>query len=819
MATLPLNHTAVMHKLARPSVAASACPSAPFLAPRRLCSLVAMAPNKRPSAPRAAYAANTGTVTIKRQKGIITAYPVKSSMDRRSDASRERPDVQSPLLPLLKQLDEACELRDARKIMELYPALLEAGVLYDSRHNVHRIAQALHVRLRYTVDDADRADLLAFADQVAADLRNGAIAPFHMAYVHLLGMYKDSQCYEKGRKLWLWLMDQNEDHVSAAVYGAAIELMAYGRILGLSDLERLYAEALRRFPGTFAAYHLSPDAVVPDRCQPTLIPGIPMILLQGILTARLLARDWKNAYLALHTALRLYPDAVPPRFFELFMSERPLAEGYAAYMLACRAGVIMRPTHVTALFTKIRAAIGSMRSMADRMLLIRAIVNALYATVEAGGELEGIYVAILIQSMTQLLPDGIPHRHVTPDEAELRDAIVATVHDIVSGLAQAGMEPQVHLFGALFAMSGKLHVPDLLTTTLQSVKTAGLENKTIAIREAITAAGFLGNTAVIEYFWGSIAKDAKKSGIRAENWIALTKACQRAGHQGYWEQQVSMLGFTLPNDGMEDRLRILVNRPNFVPGAISFNFMSIEDLTSELKALKNQMVNVEAVLMSGKPLNIFRTPFYMHLNPHYPSLGSLHDLQAVYDQYSLDPHQPPPPPPVEGGLEPIHKSPTMIPLDKLRFWNWITVFEMMDDAEAYEIDRKIQMETAVSAGRPIPENPELLRLHQDAAVTYTSITSLRSRIASLRAPTQTPTDAPRFRYTASKTPKKIVNTPMTYDESRGKWRRRSGRLIKYTNPPQSPDLQTASSGAIQIPTLAELESMNEGKSRGPNADG
>jgi hypothetical protein len=190
-------------------------------------------------------------------------------------------------------------------MMELYPSLLAANILnsYDTR----RITQALHVRIRNAHQDQARSDLFPFVQQIVGDIRRGVLEPHNYAFVHLFGIYKDCKRFDEGCTLWQWLVQQDERYVSQAAYGAAIELMAYGGIMRLPDLESLYVDGLKRFPGTFAEYHLAPDAIVPDRSQPTTVKGIPTILLQGILSARILNRDWKNAYLALDTALRLYP--------------------------------------------------------------------------------------------------------------------------------------------------------------------------------------------------------------------------------------------------------------------------------------------------------------------------------------------------------------------------------------------------------------------------------------------------------------------------------------------------------------------------------
>lgn len=649
--------------------------------------------------------------------------------------------------------------------MDAYPALLAAGALtaYDSR----RITQALHVRMRNAHADDSRAALMPFVQQVVADLRSGTLAPHPYAYVHLFGIFKDGRRFAEGLALWQWLAAQDERHVSQAAYGAALELMAYGGLARLPDLEALYRDALARFPGTFAEYHLSPDAIVPDRAQPTAVAGIPTMLLQGILTARILARDWKRAYLALDTALRLYPAQLPARYFELFMTERPVAEAYTAFLLACRAGVALRPTHVTALFTRLRAAIAASSSMADRMLLVRAIANALYAGLEAGAPLQSIHVGSLIHALEQLLPDRLAGHDYEPHAAELRNAIVAAAHSILSGLIQAGMSPQIHPFEALISLSGKLRVPGLLATTLQDVKTAGIDLGPIGTRSAVTSAGLVGNKELIELLWERLVTvaEAERAQIPFQDWITFTKACRRAAHTDYFRKQLLRLPHAI-TESIERHLIQQIDQTEPVPSDTNqFDYMSTAELTAEIDGLKSQMKSIEAIVMSGQPLNLRQNPFYMHLDPNNLALGSIDHLRAVYDEYTIDPHQPPLAPSAQASAVQPALSPTGIPLDELRFQNWVTVLEMMDDAEAYESDFQFALDAAIKAGTPLKGAPEVLRLRQDTKRTLRSAGGVSLRVKALRA--LSPSDVSIFRKIGSQVPDTKFK-PMTY-QANEKW--------------------------------------------------
>ena len=281
----------------------------------------------------------------------------------------------------LRTLREATKNLHISYAMELYRGLRRKEALgkQDFRH----LAQALHQYLRtvqYRFEHKERRDwvddLISFANDLVADVKKAKLLPNGQAHVHLLGFFKESGARESGKRFWEWLERQDDRYVNADVYGAAIELLAVEGA-PLKAMEDLYQQALERFPGNFTAYHLSPDAILPERDQPTWLKGINVTLLQGILTARLLRGDTRNAYLALDTALRLYPDQTPPRFFKMFLDERPVLEAYTVFAMACRAGTKLPINHLSTILAALRS-ISDFTSPTKHSLAIRAMLSSVY---------------------------------------------------------------------------------------------------------------------------------------------------------------------------------------------------------------------------------------------------------------------------------------------------------------------------------------------------------------------------------------------------------------------------------------------------------
>jgi hypothetical protein len=642
-------------------------------------------------------------------------------------------------VPLFEKFHAACDARHLPTIMELYSAVVASPLL--TRDDVRRMTQAVHAHLR-TVNPRfeDRSSprprpvvaLLPFLERIIADIRLGKLPPHPLAHVHLLGIYKESKLYDLGAAFWQWLADQDDRYVDPALYGAAIELLAYQGGHSLADLEALYADALKRFPGTFAEYHLSPEAIVPDRTNQTTIPGVPIALLQGILTARLLNSDWKNAYLALDTALRLYPTSVPQRFFELFMRERPMQEAYTVFLLACRSGVVFKPGYLTSFLGNLANSMFKLDSLADRVQLLRAMANAMYAYLEAGGSLEGPHVGSFFNALRDLLPlqpDAHGEQDRTENDIGIRNAIVTSAHEMTSRLIQAGMPAHPQFFTSLVKVAARFKVHGLLSVTLQDMETARVEVGDIGRRIILQAAGDLGDRELIESRWTELVERAEKEGstISSNDWITFARTCRNAGCTDLFRQQLGTLKHSI-DAATETKAVKELEAPKFQPKPFAYKSLEFPEFVAELEEVKRIVQNITIVVMSGQPLDLRKTPFTMFLNPNKELLGSMEHYRAVYDELTTDPHQPAP---TAEGMQAV--SPTGIPLADLRFLNWVTIAELMNEADENNELLQQRVDEAIAAGTAL--NAPASNIDMRGFVRpKIPLVELRDKIRSLRAP-------------------------------------------------------------------------------------
>lgn len=583
--------------------------------------------------------------------------------------------------------------------MSIYPHLLSKGFLQHK--DTAELARAVHNSYRTAGNKrAEAQRLLDIADVLIEDLKTDRLPPNKHASLHLLSFFKAARQFEKGQELWVWLHQQDEKHLDAAVYGAAIELLSVQGHSQLQDMEDLYQEALKRFPGTYAQYHLSPDAIIPDRSQPVSIHGLPMTLLQGVLTARIFYGDWRNAYLALDTVLRLFPSQVPPRFFELFLLERPLAESYHVFIMACRCGTPPKPPRLTQLLDAIDDHMGR-APLSQALTLTERMIDAIAAYLTAGGKLSELHLSVLIRGLANLLPHLDPIKTSKGDGvSELAFIVSSTAQTFVSAFAQAEILPGISTSSTLIDLAGKARMLDLFEAIYNKVSDSGVSNP-IWHRSALKAAGQLGDSQRVETTWTDLKQVAEAEGrpLERRDWLALAKACRRAGCPDLVQRQTALLEHTLTENirhTIEYHLDPEIGRSARLQGGQDVSREAVagklEGLAERLQSVMSPVGDATAEVRSFKDMGVSTS-----LVPSVP-MAAEPLLKETYDSLTSDPRQPSP----SASADAKHVvSPTGIPLAELRFLNWCSVNELMKIAQRYEARKLEAVDLALKEGKSL----------------------------------------------------------------------------------------------------------------------
>lgn len=573
-----------------------------------------------------------------------------------------------------------------------------------------KLVQLLHFRLRTLPEKARHAHpLVEFTDALTTAYKRGELAPHPIASVHLLSIYKEVKQFDKGHELWSWLTKQSDDYLDARVYGAALELLAYSGKMSLQELEDLYQHALEEHSGTFASYHMSPNAVLPDRSQYITLDGMPMTLLQGIITARLLYGDWLNAYMALDTALRLYPTGLPPRIFEVFCYERPLAESYKVFHMACRSLVVFQPKLVTSLLNKILDTNTNNRLTATRLLDNERILDRVFAAVKAyvgaGGQLREEYLSLMVRAIANLViwipSTAEAEREVIERYEEWNSRLTRLAESLVESLAPWLGLDVASAYNSLMVMAGKAKDTSMAWRAFNGITESGAALTAVSYRCLLGAAGLCGNLEHVKAIWEALKAFRQERGGELEfaDWEVLAKAAGNTRDS------------TAPAFVDEERQHANVSE-SLIPAARSRNAASsprqwTETLDASLESLNYDEIQEKVVDLVTKTIlalngsrdnghDFYKEPLITDLHPN-PGFGIPRDeLRVIYDEMTTDAQQHQP-----GSAASPAVDAAGYPLDEHRFEHWMSINELLALGKTHSVEKERAVNEAIANGKPM----------------------------------------------------------------------------------------------------------------------
>ncbi|KAK5168668.1 uncharacterized protein LTR77_005977 [Saxophila tyrrhenica] len=675
--------------------------------------------------------------------------PSESTRPRRQKARdfpfRATQEADEPTKALLRQREDlrhAVADSSIKDVVRLYDELEDKSIF--NRHDFRLIVQCLHQHCRrlnpYLADPKrhrEETDTLAtFGERLVEDLKQGIVEPNKLAHVHLLGLFKEIGHRDSGGNFWEWLQAQDDSFIDHDVYGAAIELLAVSGT-PLTDLEELYQEALTRFPGNFVAYHLSPNAIVPNREEAVRLPGIPISLLQGILTARLLHGDTRNAYLALDTALRLYPDQVPSRFFTLFVEERPLIEAYTVVAIACRAGIYLPGSLMKKCQSALRAhqGLGKLPSALIHPMIVRAQLSLLHMYRGAGNVFTTNMLSELIMSVSSL---GLVKGLRAAPESQRRQClapIVRIIRHILTIAARLGVRPGIAAFNRIINELGP-YSKELVGRALADAKGMGLEPTHVTRRSIMVAAGKLGDGEMLMATWRLVVQARNNADQKPDlvDWACFIISARDTKCFAFARQEFEAHRQTMSPEEQHRIDSMLESKDEGLPDFDSLRALDLETMLSQLSALQNDLhvfdertkdcpvhqdFSSQKLPMtmlrpeSGNPVpdKVQRT-LYDELTTEQPKTGPA-DLGHSGTESIEQPQ-----PTAEAALSaapigaPHRKSPTNIPLGTLRYENWKTMNWLLEQSAANDREHHRLVDEAIAAGTAPPAHNASLGLNR-----------------------------------------------------------------------------------------------------------
>ncbi|KAK7533302.1 uncharacterized protein J3D65DRAFT_670505 [Phyllosticta citribraziliensis] len=656
------------------------------------------------------------------------------SKRRRVAKLDKRPGIniaQSEDIENFLSLAEKAKINAAKlqEVADQYPLMVEKGVVHQRMTNL--LAEMLHTNFRNAHPGNKNLKhpppfIFDFAQRLAEDMRAGRIWPSPVATLRLISLCKESKQPEKGKAYWAMLVDK-EGAVDAGTYGSYIELLAEEGATPLAEMEALYQEALERFPGTFAAYHLSPNAILPDRKKAAWFTGMSAHLLQGITTARLVHGDWKNAYLALDTAFRVWATQVPARFLQLFRDHRPTPESYRIFMMACQGGCLVRPRDCVIQTSMVRDVLRD-TSIADRGKVLLSTLDAFTAFVGAGGAPVHHFVTLLMKNLEGVVPS--PYQR-EPGDQEIADLVARTGREIYEDFANAGLPPRMVTLASRIHLLGKTLNAQELGIAMKDAKhlrsvelgvTGSLE------RNVLLAAGKIKHRDLLVEAWKDLAATMVKP--RSEDWHCLAVACRDADFKSFFTSEFASARDVKPHE--HKAIMFQLDWEFQKSTGTKFKSMSVEATQELMDAVKSKVSAITGMLRANKGLDFNASPTPMDFDG--VRVGTPEAMREVYDKLTTDPLAPAP---VEddGQKKTITMSSTGIPMEELRFRNWVGMTELLKHAELhehYKVNYKVSNQNKSSVWVRPP--PEAMKPIDDPAELLEEVKRLRGITEVPKAP-------------------------------------------------------------------------------------
>lgn len=679
------------------------------------------------------------------RRSIVSAQPTRAFADRKLKIRRttnryepkRRPRVEQPAdapppNPIIEDIRrKASGDGNVAHVIENYNALNDSDKASLERRDVRQIAQCLHHSVRKEKTSAANQQrqsavpgLVEFAEALVKDIKDQKIVPMGKAHLHLIGIFKESGSLDKGLQFWNWLQEQDDSYVDVDCYAAAIELLAVSGT-PLAELERLYEEALSRFPGNFAAYHLSPEAILPDREQPFMIGGIPITLLQGILTARLLNGDTRNAYLALDTVMRILPDQVPPRVFWIFAQERPLQEAYTVFALACRGGSTVPATYY-------RSMIGAIRSHAStatpeqHALAVRAILSITHMFIGNGGRVAGNTVNELVIALTQFLRVKGIDALSAKDRQKICNALMDVIREVFAVFGRYGAKPSMPAFNTIITNVGGFGgSKQTISIALKDADALGLAPTEVTWRSILSVAGMFKDRALVEKTWVHVRDSAieQEQNPRDVDFHALVKPAHLSGAVEFAREELEKFRHVLGSRAA-DIIAARLDDPGEATPHLASSSEPV-DLDAMLTEIGKVKADIELIKERTEGAPAVQDFSQQALPMTLMSLKSELDLpesalRKIYDELtSMAPGQQAPvtPPPAVTSTEPA-KSKTNLAFGTLRFENWKMVNYLLEDSERNDRVYNQQVDEAIAAGKVPRKRTEGLVPEGEKAVSW-----------------------------------------------------------------------------------------------------
>lgn len=550
-----------------------------------------------------------------------------------------------------------------------YKQLRDLGVLTEN--DISNLSRQIHARYRI---DMNKKAMLPHIKMLVEDLKQHKIPGHPLASVHLLSCLKDMEEFVLSNDLWKWLMNQNENFCDSRTYGAAIECLAY-QGASSNEVEELWQEALERYSTT----------TIPSVAKDTG-RGVPVMLLQGIITARLFHNNWRAAYDSFDICVRLYPTLTPARIYELFIYERPVKEAYIAFLMACRAGTPPKPGVLTPLLKEVWVKTRD----------IRAMIRLVYTYVGAGGEPVVLHMNALISGVLGSLPTNL-----SPNDPEYESTFKGGMH-LVRKLVTAFKRMDVPLstgsFNTIISLGGRLRRQDLVRAGLKEMVAAKLHPTMVTYRTILNAVGELRDKGMVEETWTMLktGREELREAWDVKDFQALVKACAATDKIAYFRSELEACKPDVDYAVYQGALAIMKNATERPPIPNAPRRQKAVASPISKTAIWKDIKTLSEIFSSSRISDFSTTSSHALFSilpgstPERVTLSETHEAELREIYQLLSPSAPNAIDIENSGT----KTSTGYDIETLRWENWKAVNRLLFEAECWEVEQEMQKSKA-----------------------------------------------------------------------------------------------------------------------------
>lgn len=602
--------------------------------------------------------------------------------------------------------------------------------------------------------DEDFGELVPLAHKLVTDWRAGNIIPVATAIGRILEFFKETGERDAGIEFWDWIREQDPEkgYASANVYGTAIDLLAVNGT-PLADLETLFSEALERYPGDFLAYHLSPNALVPDRDQEFLGSLAPYHLMKGIMHARLLYGASRDAYLAFDALLRLWPDINHNRvhlmviIYQVFMEERSIPEAFTIFAIACRAGTLI-PYDVIRQFMTVIRKTSDLSHPVTHIHALRQMLSVMYMSIGAGGRVTSNMINELLIAMSQILRISGMEAVQGPAKNQIVAEVLEIIRKSLETFSRYGAMPGIGAFNSIITnIAGWGGDRTVISIALTDARALGLEPNHVTRRSILTAAGIVRDATLVRESWALLLKEKVDTGTWPDvtDMHILIKAATRSECTDFARKMFDELKAELPASDHKGIIAHLdAPEPDVFDDGQNRSEMDLPALFNELAKLRADIDVVEETTRTRPKIQNFNE----HALPMtlYPAEAFMpeSELRKFYEELSSEPQtfaevmvsddsggdmsteaadengdvSPPADESVTEKPKPAY-SPTGIPFGTLRYENWKSVNQLLSMADKHDQAFESAIDRAIATGvAPPPRQSDFTLRTDEAIVSY-----------------------------------------------------------------------------------------------------